>query len=118
MEVVPQESIAHDASDHSPVGGGGVRAEKQAVGFKKFVQLVVDYARLDPDPAFFRVKFQDLGKEILEVSTTIPSPTHCPAREVPAVRGIRETRFARANWISRRRSSLDLGLATAMGHLR
>ena len=25
----------------------------------------------------------------LEISTTIPGPTHCPAREVPAARGIR-----------------------------
>ena len=35
----------------------------------------------------------------LETSTTIPSPTHCPANEVPAVLGINVTLFCVANSI-------------------
>ena len=36
----------------------------------------------------------------LDTSTTIPSPTHCPASEVPAVLGIKEVFCAFANFIS------------------
>lgn len=36
----------------------------------------------------------------LETSTTIPSPTHCPAKEVPAVLGINVVLFFVANSIS------------------
>ena len=36
----------------------------------------------------------------LDTSTTMPAPTHCPASEVPAVRGINESLFCVANSMS------------------
>ena len=54
----------------------------------------------------------------LETSTTIPSPTHCPAREVPAVLGIKVILFLVANSIKILRSFVSFGKATASGIFR
>ncbi len=51
----------------------------------------------------------------LETSTTIPSPTHCPAKEVPAVLGIKVILFLVAKSINTLISFLSLGKATANG---
>ena len=51
----------------------------------------------------------------LETSTTIPSPTHWPAKEVPAVLGIREILCFKAKYISFCISLTPLGYATAKG---
>ena len=45
----------------------------------------------------------------LEISTTIPSPTHCPASDVPAALGISVILFSVAKWISFFKSTLSLG---------
>ena len=37
-----------------------------------------------------------IAVKCFETSTTIPGPTHCPAREVPAVRGMRLVLFSLA----------------------
>ena len=64
-----------------------------------------------------------LSKEImsvkcLETSTTIPSPTHCPAKEVPAVLGIKVILCWCAKSINNFMSSSFFGYATASGILR
>ena len=50
-----------------------------------------------------------------DTSTIIPSPTHCPAKEVPAVLGIKVIPFDEANSIKTIRSLLSFGYATAKG---
>ena len=69
------------------------------------------------------IVFNVSSKEIilvkcLETSTTIPSPTHCPAREVPAVLGIKVILFLVANSIKILRSFVSFGKATANGIFR
>ena len=51
----------------------------------------------------------------LETSTTIPSPTHCPANEVPAVLGIKVMLFLFAKSIRALISFSTFGKATANG---
>ena len=51
----------------------------------------------------------------LDTSTIIPSPTHWPANEVPAVLGIRVILFLFAKAIKVLRSFSFLGYATAKG---
>ena len=59
-----------------------------------------------------------ISVKYFETSTTIPSPTHWPASDVPAVRGINEVLLAFAKIIKTLISSTDLGKATASGILR
>ena len=51
----------------------------------------------------------------LETSTTIPSPTHCPASDVPAVLGIKVMLFLVAKSIKILMSFSSFGYATASG---
>ena len=51
----------------------------------------------------------------VETSTTIPSPTHCPASDVPAVLGIKVMLFLVAKSIKILRSFSSFGNATAKG---
>ena len=50
-----------------------------------------------------------------ETSTIIPSPTHCPAKDVPAVLGIKVILCLVANSIKVLMSFLSFGKATASG---
>ena len=50
-----------------------------------------------------------------ERSTTSPSPTTCPASEVPAVRGMIPIRFSLANRMISLTSDSDFGKTTAIG---
>ncbi len=50
--------VTHHPADHATVGGGCLRAEKQAIGFQKFVEFIKDDARLHTYPFFFFIQFQ------------------------------------------------------------
>ena len=58
-----------------------------------------------------------ISVKCLETSTTIPGPTHCPASEVPAVRGIKLILWVSAKTINSFRSALFFGKATAKGSI-
>src|SRR5690606_38589137 len=59
--------IPHHTADHGPVGRGGNGAEEEAVRFEEAVQFIPYHAWLHPYPAFFFVKFQDLGKVLRHI---------------------------------------------------
>ena len=52
----------------------------------------------------------------LETSITIPGPTHCPANEVPAARGIIDKFSFKQKEIIFSISELVFGKATAIGY--
>mgnify|MGYP000427379956 CR=1 FL=1 len=66
---------------------------------------------------FFASSKAKIFVKYLETSTTIPSPTHCPASEVPAVLGIMVSLFFVANSMIVLISSAALSILTSLAVL-
>ena len=59
--------VAHHAADAAAVAGGGLRTEKEAVGFQRQVQFVAHHPGLHPDPMFLCIDFQYFCKMTTDV---------------------------------------------------
>ena len=51
--------VRDHAADGGPVGGGDIRRELQAMRLDMVIEFIQHAARLDPDPAFISVDFQN-----------------------------------------------------------
>jgi len=114
IDVVPQELLPTMPPIIALFAVDVIGLKKKPCGFKK--SLSCD--RITPGSTFTQASFalnSIMRLKCLEMSTTIPSPTHCPANEVPAARGMIDIFCALANAIISLRSAIVLGMATAKG---
>jgi hypothetical protein len=109
MLVLPQRIVAQHATHHAAVAGAGIRAEIKtlALASSRFNSSRIN-ARLNFYPTFFFVDFENAGKVPGDIHYN-PSPTHWPAKLVPAVRGMSEVPFVLANLMRALISALVFG---------